>query len=88
LGYGLFIIVALRFVDARAPRSMIGTYQSLYGLAFFTIPSLVFMPILGVIYDNFSLQTLFVVDGIVGIAAVLLLVWLQRLVRKAENPTA
>ncbi len=85
LGYGLFIIVALRYVDARAPRNMIGTYQSLYGLAFFTVPSLVFMPILGVIYDNFSLQTLFIVDGIVGITAVLLLVWLQRLVRKTES---
>lgn len=85
IGYGIFIIVALRFVDARAPRNRIGTYQSLYGLAFFTIPSLVFMPILGVIYDNYSLQTLFVLDGIVGISAAGLLIWLQQLVKQNEN---
>ena len=85
IGYGLFIIVALRFVDARAPRSRIGTYQSLYGLAFFTIPALVFMPILGAIYDHFSLQTLFTVDGLVGICAIGLLVWLQQQMRKSES---
>jgi len=78
LGYGLAIIVSVRFVDLQAPASLKGTYQNLYGMAFFTVPALVFMPLLGYIYDTFPIQYVFIISGVIGIAAILLLVWMQR----------
>lgn len=76
-GYGFFIVVGVRYVDSRAPADQVGTYQSLSGITLYTLPSLLFMPILGYIYDTISVNATFLVSAAMGVLALLVLARLQ-----------
>ncbi|NSW53283.1 MAG: MFS transporter [Anaerolineae bacterium] len=87
-GLGFFIVVGVRYVDSRAPSDQVGTYQSLSGVTLYTIPSLVFMPLLGYVYDTYSVNATFLVSSAMGVLALLVLARLQRMTVLETRRTA
>lgn len=72
LGFGLFLVGGVRYVDKIAPRVYSGTYQSFYSIITFTLPNLVAMPLMGYLFDNFSIQHVFTTQLILGLMAMAL----------------
>ena len=60
LGFGLYIVAGVRYVDKRASEEQMGLYQSLYNVVLFTVSTLVFMPFLGYLFDYHGIQWTFV----------------------------
>lgn len=91
LGFGLYIVAGVRYVDSRAPSDQIGTYQSLSGMAGYTIPALVFMPLLGYLYDTVGINTNFIMSAVMGGISILILswmIWQERRTQKTTSPAA
>lgn len=87
LGFGLMLIVTVRFVDSRAPLHLKGTYQSVYGLASFTVPSLMILPLLGYLYDTFSIKAVFLFGIFTGLAAIIILLIMGKIAAR-QHPIA
>lgn len=78
LGFGLWIVAGVRFVDRIAPDNYHGTYQGLFSLMNFNLPVLIALPLLGYLFDNVSIQSVFQAQLVLGIAALFTFVLLQR----------
>lgn len=72
LGFGLFIVGGVRYVDKIAPRVYSGTYQSYYSIITFTLPNLVAMPLMGYLFDNYTIQHVFTTQIILGLLSMAL----------------
>ena len=66
-GFGFFIVGGVRYVDQYAPRVYSGTYQSFYSIITFTVPNLVAMPLMGYLFDNFTIYHVFNAQMILGL---------------------
>jgi PPP family 3-phenylpropionic acid transporter len=72
IGFGFFIVGGVRYVDKIAPRIYSGTYQSYYAIITFTLPNLVAMPLMGYLFDNYTIQHVFTTQIILGLLAMAL----------------
>ena len=72
IGFGFFIVGGVRYVDQYAPRIHSGTYQSFYSIITYTVPNLVAMPLMGYLFDNFTIQHVFTAEIIIGFLAMTL----------------
>ncbi|MEE4194142.1 MAG: MFS transporter [Anaerolineae bacterium] len=75
-GFGFFIVGGVRYVDQTAPRIHSGTYQSFYSIITFTVPNLIAMPLMGFLFDHYTIQHVFTAQLILGILALLLFSWM------------
>ncbi|MCD6474767.1 MAG: MFS transporter [Anaerolineaceae bacterium] len=72
LGFGLNIVMGIRYVDRLAPKEQTGLYQSLYNVVLFTVSMLIFMPFLGYLFDFHGIQWAFIATALAGGVAILI----------------
>lgn len=72
LGFGLNIVMGIRYVDRLAPKEQTGLYQSLYNVVLFTVSMLVFMPFLGYLFDFHGIRWVFIATALAGSVAILI----------------
>lgn len=85
LAFGFWIVVGIRYVDSRAPEAKISQYQALAFMAIYNVPSLLFSPALGYVYDTLGVNTTFLISGGMGIFTLVLLGWLQMKTKQEEK---
>lgn len=85
LGFGLWIVAGVRFVDRIAPDNYHGTYQGLFSLMNFNLPVLIAMPLMGYLFDHVSIQSVFRAQFALGVAALFIFLLLQRRLNHAPQ---
>ncbi len=85
LGFGVNIVMGIRFVDRLAPKEQVGLYQSLYNVVMFFFSMLIFMPFLGYLFDYHGIQWVFIATALAGGAAILIFGILHFLTKKGAK---
>ena len=85
LGFGLNIVMGIRYVDRLAPKEQTGLYQGLYNVVLFIVSTLVFMPFLGYLFDYHGIQWVFVATVLAGVAGILIFGVMHFLTKKGAK---
>ncbi|HET60122.1 MAG TPA: MFS transporter [Chloroflexi bacterium] len=85
IGFGLWIVAGVRFVDHIAPDNYHGTYQGLFSLMNFNLPVLIALPLLGYLFDNVSIQSVFQAQLVLGVASLFIFLLLQRRMKNTSQ---
>ncbi|MBN2048370.1 MAG: MFS transporter [Anaerolineaceae bacterium] len=83
--FGFYLYALVGFAASRAPKHLASTYQSLSGVFHYTLSSLIFLPLLGILYDRINIQTVFWASALIGVLGLLMLTGLYLSMRAAEK---
>ena len=88
LGFGLMLVCTVTILNHRAPENMYATYQGLNNALCWGLAPLLGGPISGAIYQSLGASTLFFLNGIMALLAVVLIVPTFRLWKKQVETAA